>query len=59
MKTFVVEDFSTKSGKNMCMKAKLNVARVDSTHAQIHLMYWTTIKLTAKTGTVRLNNPAQ
>lgn len=64
MKTFVVEDFSTKSGKNMCMKAKLNVARVDSTHAQIRLMYWTTIKLTAKnrycvveqSGTIKTGN---
>ena len=59
MRISVVKVFSTKSGKNMCMKAKLNVARVASTHAQIRLMYWATIRTIAETDTVRLNNPAQ
>ena len=41
------------------MKAKLNIAVVASTHAQIRLMCWTIIKLTAKTDFVRLSNLVQ
>ena len=42
----------------MCMRAKLNVARVDSTHAQIRLMCWITIRLIVETDSASWNNLA-
>lgn len=59
MKSFAVEVFNMKSGKNMYMKAQLNVVGADSTHARIRLMCWATIQQMAETDFVSWNNMAR